>query len=453
MKIPIRPPNFLATFQNNAERALHIVELAQSEQEIDDTHFFHWEDLQYRTPPEGLSREEWWWALKFKRRVNYSKIPALCDQHGVAFGYSMPDRLLKALYGIDVASGVYVGIPSEMEAESRPASYEKHLLHSFEKESIASSQLEGAVTTRQIAQNMIRSGRKPRNKSEQMILNNFNAMRHIAASREEKLTMDFIFDIHARLTCDTLDDPTAVGRLRSAAELVCVEDARDGSVLFTPPPAAELRERMQELCAFANESVLHEKKFRHPVLRAILLHFWLSYTHPFVDGNGRTARALFYWAMLKQGFWLFEFLAISPFLVKAPAAYARAFLHTETDGSDVTYFILHQVDVIQKALDQLHQFIAKKSKDLADAKKEIRQLSSFNFRQQAAIVQALRNPQQELSVEGYRLICNVSRGTAWTDLVRLEEKGVFKREKQGRKIIFVPVDNLENHLSKITQAT
>ena len=126
-----------------------------------------------------------------------------------------------------------------------------------------------------------------------------------------------------------------------------------------PPLASELDERLDLMCQFANGKV--PDHFIHPVIRSVILHFWLAYDHPFVDGNGRTARALFYWSMLRSGFWLFEFISISRILVKAPIKYARAFLYTETDSNDLTYFILHQVQVIKQAIAELHSYIARKS--------------------------------------------------------------------------------------------
>ena len=88
-------------------------------------------------------------------------------------------------------------------------------------------------------------------------------------------------------------------------------------------------------------------------MRAILLHFVLAYDHPFADGNGRTARALFYWSMLRSGYWLTQYLTISSILRGAPARYARSYLHVETDNGDVTYFVLHQLDVIERAIASL----------------------------------------------------------------------------------------------------
>jgi len=94
--------------------------------------------------------------------------------------------------------------------------------------------------------------------------------------------------------------------------------------------------------------------FIPPIIRAILLHFTLAYDHPFVDGNGRVARALFYWSALSGGYRLLEFVSISRVLRQAPAKYARSYLFTETDDSDVTYFIVHRLATVIRAIDEFH---------------------------------------------------------------------------------------------------
>ena len=131
--------------------------------------------------------------------------------------------------------------------------------------------------------------------------------------------------------------PGAAGRFRRKDERISVMDATHSVVLHTPPDADSLPARLERLCAFANQAQDTEP-FVHPVVRAILVHFMLGYDHPFVDGNGRTARALFYWSVARSGYWLMEYLSISRLLMKAPAQYARAYLHTETDANDATLF-------------------------------------------------------------------------------------------------------------------
>src|SRR3546814_10435189 len=86
----------------------------------------------------------------------------------------------------------------------------------------------------------------------------------------------------------------------------------------------------------------------------IAVHFQIGYDHPFCDGNGRTARALFYWSMLSSGYWLTEYISISSILKKAPAQYVRAYLHAESDGTDMSYFVAHQLDVIIAARSEEH---------------------------------------------------------------------------------------------------
>src|SRR5664279_51447 len=139
-------------------------------------------------------------------------------------------------------------------------------------------------------------------------------------------------------------------------------DHRDGTILHQPPSYRELPDRMGRLCAFANADE-NARPFVHPVLRAILLHFMIGYDHPFVDGNGRTARAVFYWSMLRSGYWLAEFISISHILRRAPARYMRAYLFTESDGGDTTYFLIHQLATIRKAIASLHEYLARKAKE------------------------------------------------------------------------------------------
>ena len=142
-------------------------------------------------------------------------------------------------------------------------------------------------------------------------------------------------------------------------------------MIYLPPPAEQLPDRLNQMVRFANRDA-DDGAFLHPVVRAIVLHFWLAFDHPFEDGNGRTARALFYWAMLRHDYRLFEFVSISRFLKKAPAQYARAFLHTETDGNDLTYFIVHQVDVIRRAIDELDEYLKTKARQVQRVERMLR---------------------------------------------------------------------------------
>ncbi len=279
-----------------------------------------------------------------------------------------------------------------------------------------------------------------------MILNNYLTMRRIGELKDQPLHPETVLELHRIVTEKTLDDPGACGRLRRPDEVVVVDDTY-GQVFHQPPPADQLDSRLAAMCGFANEKT--PAGFVHPAVRAIVLHFWLAYDHPFTDGNGRTARALFYWAMLHYGFWLFEFVSISQVIHKAPVPYYRAFLHTETDDNDLTYFLICHLEVIRRAVDELHAYIRRKTQQLQAAEAELRGVTLLNHRQRALISHALRHPRQIYTVRSHQRNHGVVYQTARTDLLDLAERGLLQKRKRGRTWHFQPTEDLEKRLATL----
>jgi Fic family protein len=394
--------------------------------------YLHWDELRYRTPPQGLSNEQWWLAEKLSRRP--TTLPLLASD-GHAFWFSQPPVLLQGLHQIDRQAGAGVVGPVAVTTRS---TRDRYLLSSRMEEAITSSQMEGAATTRDVAKAMIRDQRPPRDRSERMILNNFRTMQRIRELRDQPLTPQLVLELHRLVSADTLDDPDDAGRLRPPGKEVVVDDAY-GTVVHVPPAAEELPERLEQLCRFANGET--PKVFIHPVVRAITLHFWLAYDHPFCDGNGRTARALFYWAMLHQGYWLFEFLSISSVINKARGQYERSFLLSESDDNDLTYFLLAQVKVIQQAITSLHAYLERKAGEVGALQQRLEGLEGLNHRQLALLRHALRHCGFRYSVLSHQNSHGVSHQTARSDLQKLAARGLLKTGKDGRREIFrVPED-------------
>ncbi|MHB1157498.1 MAG: Fic family protein [Phycisphaerales bacterium] len=337
-----------------------------------------------------------------------------------------------------------------LQTVQRPISSDdadRYMVRSLIEESITSSQIEGAVTTRRIAKDMIRSGRPPRDTSEQMILNNYAAMKIIAdKDRKPDLSPDFIFDLHRTLVENTLDDPTAAGRLRRTDERIDIVDAY-GEVMHDPPLADELPSRLNALCQFANGT--SPGYYIHPVVRSIILHFWLAYDHPFVDGNGRCARALFYWSMLKQGYWLSEYISISEVIRKARTQYGLAFLYTETDDNDLTYFIDYHLRVIEKAVQQLLAYVQRKQREQKAVENLLRSSVNLNHRQQALLSHALRHANAEYTVQSHQTSHNIVYETARQDLLDLAKRGLLTQRKIKRMWHFHPADHLEEKLRQL----
>jgi len=443
MKLPQTPPLWhqLITEQQDLSRIMGLGPLVRDR-------YLHWDELRHRTPPEGLSHETWWAGVRFAR-AGLLKPLSFQDKHKRPIQFGMPDPVLRLLHAIDQSAAGNVGMESPMvSGEDR----NRYLVSSLIEEAITSSQLEGAATTSEEAKAMLRSGRQPRDNSERMILNNYSAMESIRELCKFDLTPERVFDLHRIVTEGTLDDPDAAGRLRKPDERINVVTADQATVLHEPPGAETLPWRMELLCQFAN-ATRDDGPFVHPVIRAILLHYMLGYDHPFVDGNGRTARALFYWSLARSGYWLMEYVSISRLLKQAPAKYARAYLYSETDDNDTTYFIVHQLGVIEQAIQALHEYMARKMAEQRGAEELLRhapRLSNrLNHRQIALLSHALRHAGHGYTVVSHKRSHRVTHQTARTDLQQLVDLNLLEKAKRGRAFVFYAPDDLRERIERV----
>ncbi len=418
-----------------AARALRTVR-----EEPESDRYLHWDKLQRLEPPGGLSNEEWWLGIKTGRLAEARLLP-LRDTGGTQFRFGLPDLVLRSLHGIDQRASGAVAMEEVVMSEKQAG--QRFLVNSLMEEAIRSSQLEGATTSRRVAKEMLRTGRRPRNRGERMIVNNYRALQFVREEMGPTLSLDAILELHRIVTDGTLDDPSAAGRLQRPDEQRVAVFNRDGDerAVHVPPPAEELPERMRRLCDFANERG-DSSRFIHPVVQAILLHFWLAYDHPFEDGNGRTARILFSWLMQQRGYWLIEYLPISPVIREAPAKYGRAFMESESDEGDATYFLVHQLDVIEKSLDKHNAYIQRKISEVRDVERLLQDADGLNYRQLALLTDAVRNPDGTYTFGSHAASHRVTHETARTDLSGLTKRGLLLRRSRGRGYVFEPVPDL-----------
>ena len=405
----------------------------------------HWDKLRHLDPPEGLTTEQWWWKIRTARASAARSFP-LEAPSGDLFNFSLPDSVLKLLHFVDKRCAGEVAMPEVVTGDAQARQH--YLVNSLMEEAIRSSQLEGATTSRRVAKELLTTGRAPKDRSELMIMNNYRALQFMR-SIGDRLDAADVLQLHRILTEGTLDNPDAAGRLqRPDEERVAVLDSSDGSLLHLPPPAEDLPRRLEALCAFANAEE-SGGTFVHPVLRAILLHFWLAYDHPFEDGNGRTARALFYWCLRTRGYWLVEYLSISKILRKAPARYMRSYLMTETDHGDTTYFLLYQLQVIERAVEELHEYLRRKIAEVRQVEQLLKDAAGFNHRQLALLGDALRDSDRIYTYGAHAASHSVTHETARTDLAALADQGLLIQQKVGRRYYFRAPEDLGRRLQSL----
>ena len=222
------------------------------------------------------------------------------------------------------------------------------------------------------------------------------------------------------MTEGTLKDSQNSGRFRTNNDNVVVEDKITHEVVHTPPSAEDIPQFIKELCEFFNSD--NHRIFIHPIIRGIIIHFMIAYIHPFVDGNGRTARALFYWYMLKEKYWLTEYMSISRVIAKSKHSYEKAFLYTECDELDLGYFVSYNLRVLNLSFQQLKSYIEKKQRE-KKAANAFMAIGNINERQAQIIQYFYDKPNEIITVKEMQNRFAITAMTARKDLADLVQKG------------------------------
>ena len=450
MKKPLPPPDMaelLAEITDGGPQ--RVFDLFASGRPVDGKgRYLHWDQMRHRKPPEGLTLKEWWVSTAASRANNARLLP-FTGTDGEPFRFTNIDRIQEMVHRIDQQAS---GRIETDDIVANVGSRNRYLVSSLVEEAITSSLLEGAATTRRVAKELLRTHREPRDTAERMILNNYLAMRKAQeiAGAGELLTSDHILERHRIVTDGTLGESES-GRLQEPGEGRVVVEWDHAEVLHVPPAAEQLPARLEQFCEFANGDV--GEGFLHPVVRAILLHFWIGYDHPFADGNGRTARALFYWSMLRSGYWLAQYISISSILRKSLGEYVRSYLYSETDSNDVTYFVIHQLEVLELAIEELRTYLGRRVSEISEVERLLRGVPGLNHRQLAVIGEALRDPDAYFTIAGHERVHRVAYQSARTDLLGLQDLGVFRRVQSGKKFEFWPIDELSDRLRALVSVS
>ena len=317
---------------------------------------------------------------------------------------------------------------------------ELYLVSSIMEEAISSSRMEGASTTREVAKEMLRNKTAPKNRSQRMILNNYRTIQFISDHKNQPLTPEMLLQVHSLMTEGTLDNPDEAGKFRTHDRIV-VGDGLTGEIVHRPPSFSCLKDFAIKLCDFFNGP--SKGPFIHPIIRALIVHFLIAYYHPFVDGNGRTARALFYWYMLKENYWLMEYLSISRIIYRSKTKYEKSFLYTENDGNDIGYFITYNLNVLTQSFNGLKAYLQKKQSERKKAARFMH-LDGVSTAQSEIIRMFYDEGDIHLESKDVARRFKVSRVTAKSYLDGLVEKGILNRKRlDGRTYAYVRSENFD----------
>lgn len=407
---------------------------------VDDKgRYQHWDDISNKTNKKEKALAHWS-LIKLARKGVLRPVPVL----GTAFRnmtyFALLPSMQKACSLID-RTCTEAGLNDLISRISIPGYY----LHDFiNEESIASSQLEGASTTHAVAKKMLAENRGGRNESEKMILGNRRLMTLAWESRFEDMSLDLLLKFHDEATQGIDDDKYQPGEIRTTNDVWVA--GRDGEVVHVPPEAEILNgllDKYIEWINFAHDEGVSPQNYLHPVVKACIIHFGLGFLHPFHDGNGRVARAMCYWYLFKHGYDAFMYISISQLLKEAPIQYGEAYMKTETDSQDVTYFVDYQCRVFERAVNGLIDHVR-------TVAAKLREFDAWIFTsgirkkmpdiQQTIINMAVMAPGESFTVKGFAERAGVSEAASRVHLEKLSDAGILLKQGGGgsRPVHYLP---------------
>ena len=402
-----------------------------------NSEYLYWDKVKH-IAPNRIDKHILWHAVKIQRKLNAQDI-----QFGkYTFHFTITKNMLALLHDFDMNFGGSLGTQSIIPNTDK----NYYLISSIMEEAIASSQMEGASTTRRIAKDMLRKQLKPINKSQQMIVNNYETINKISKNKQMAFSIDSLLDIHHSIVNKTLDNHDDEGVFRNNNDIFVV-DGVTGFVAHTPPSYTEIHEMIEDLCNFANND--NNDNFIHPIIKGIIIHFVLAFIHPFVDGNGRTARSLFYWYMIKKGYWLTEYLSISRIFYTNKTAYEKAFLYTENDGNDVSYFIQYHLEVMKKALEDLKKYLQRKIDEQQNLLR-FSGISNINERQRYVLRTISESKRTLFTPKELATQFDISVRSARTDLQSLVDMGYLSQTNLNKRAMgYIKSEHFEQLLTEV----
>lgn len=428
---PTCDTQFFKTLAN--EKSLYTDLLAFAHQQHD---YHPWRYIKYHTP-KALPPKDAWRMLTFVRQAR--PVHTLTNTAGHPFVLAHPDILKRKVdEAYQLLNNAFTSTTSlqNLNEDHRRA----YIQRTLEEEAISSSQFEGAITTRKVAREMLRTQRPPRDNSERMIANNYTTMGRLQEWKKHPLSLEMLKEIQAQLTEDLLDE-TQRGHFRTEDDIY-VYDGHRNEIVHVPPLAKDLETRLQKIVDFANADDTNGSYY-YAIEKAAILHFMIGYEHPFADGNGRTARAVFYWFLMRKGWWLIEFISISS-LLKQPLwrkRYEEAYMDVETCGSDLTYFVLQQLDCLIDAAKKFHRKIETLQHQIDALSSALGHL--FNPRQIALWQHCQRHTNYTYTAHEHAAWHNISLNTARSDLEGLRTNGFLTLQMRGKTRTYKPLQEIK----------
>lgn len=351
--------------------------------------------------------------------------------------YTITNQILRYIGIIDAAREIIANAPliPAWEMKFRRDAIARQIHHG--------TRLEGNPLSEEQVQDVL-DGKEvlARDRDIQEILNYRNVLKYLDYLAKEitpggkyQITKEIILAIH-KLTVDRILPDESAGHYRTRQ--VVIKNTQTGAISYTPPPAIEIPFLMEDLIMWLRSP---EAEDIHPILKAGIIHYEIARIHPFVDGNGRTARALATLIMFLDGYDIRKFFALEEYFDNNPLDYYTTLqsvsnqLVVDTNDRDLTPWLVYFTQGVATELNRVKERVLRISSD-ARVKDKLGEQVELNERQM--IVMEYLHRHKEMRNSDFRKIFpDYSDDTVLREIKFLKDKGLVKKVGGTKKAIYM----------------
>ncbi|MCR4325097.1 MAG: Fic family protein [Candidatus Curtissbacteria bacterium] len=275
-----------------------------------------------------------------------------------------------------------------------------------------------------------------RDRDIQEVLNYRNVLKFIDKSKNKKAKFSEkdLLAIH-KLTVEKVLRADASGKFRSTQ--VVVKNSKTGEVSFSPPKAGDVKDLVGEFLDWLNSTDGQET---HPVIKAGIVHYVLAFIHPFVDGNGRTARAFATMVLFAEGYDIKKFFSLEEFFDKNAPRYYKTLQSVSNQKVDslsereLTPWLEYFCEGLAEELSRVKEKVQKLSLDLR-MKGRTGQIALSE--RQLKLVEYIEQYGSVSNKQWRSLLRDYSDDTILRDLKDLQKKGLIKKKGSTKGAVYI----------------
>ena len=225
------------------------------------------------------------------------------------------------------------------------------------------------------------------------------------------------------------------GKYRSTQ--VVVKNSKTGEISFKPPQAVEVKKLVGDFLVWLNSGDAEDV---HPVILAGVVHYVLAYIHPFVDGNGRVARAFATLVLFNKGYDIKKFFSLEEYFDRDAKRYYKTLQSVSNQkvetlsARDLTIWLEYFCEGLAQELERVKEKVQKLSLD-SRLKGRTGQIALSE--RQVKLVEYIETYGSINNKAWRSLLADFSDDTILRDLKDLQKKKLIKKKGSTKGAAYV----------------